>query len=183
MVEILKDHKADAARNDLLLGEEHEILGSFHWLEWLKRRTGNDRLFVYRHRVLGSFVLAVWAWDPSETTSPVAVELETFHADPATLWPKDLMHPWALLSRLRPVEEVVKEREAKRAAQKEYEAKGKREDLAHRSSVVGYLKRKGMGEAAHNLNTGATPFCGPARATPGSLERWKDLAKAAVRSS
>lgn len=172
-IEILRDPKAIAANYELLLNEDHELLGTYPWLEWCRRTSGNDRLFAYRHRRTGRFVIAAWLWSPGESTVPVATEIEGFNTDPSWFWPEGLLCPAVMKERLKPIDEQYAAMKRRRQDRHELEQRSKAEDLKHRDSVVRYLKRRGLDEAARDLDTGAAPFVGPARA-PEAVAMWTE---------
>ena len=126
-----------------------------------------------RHRWTGRFVVAAWLWNPDESVQPIATELEGFTSDPRELWPEGLLCPAVMSQRLRPVDEQYARMKRQRQERHEKQQREKAEDLKHRDSVVRYLKRQGLDEAARDLDTGAAPFCGPARA-PEANAMWTE---------
>lgn len=153
----------DAAHQRFLALEpgRHRILKeSWPWLEWLRRQTGNDRLFVYYHTFQESFVLACWVYSPTEAVVPVCQELEVFHGSPSAWWPEDLMAPQTLLDRLRPAEEIharilnsVKQRQVAERVQKDARHTEKREYVKHCRNI-------GLDQTAALVEDGSMPFAG-----------------------
>ena len=173
-IEITYSPYSQAALSCLVMGEEHELLGSYEWLDWLRRKTKNDRLFVYRHRVAQSYVLCVWVWSPKEATNPIATELEVFHGSPSQAWPEGLLCPAVLLARLRPVEEIEEQR--KRRVKLWAEAKRLLKDQ-HRGEImeaVGHLRSKGLHNEAAMIESGRTPFAGASKIGQDRLDEVTD---------
>lgn len=167
-----------AALAHLTIGENHEILGDFVWLTWLRNTIKNPRLVVVRHRLFARFILGVWIYSPSEREPPILCELESFAGNPASIWPAGLSEPADLLNRLRPYDEVATERESlKREAA--YAKRSQIEDnWAGRQDAATILKRKGLEQEAHNMRIGASPYH---RSSESTKQIARDLIKAARR--
>lgn len=159
----------------------HDVLpNTWPWLDWARQFAPNSRLFVYRHRETGLFVLSTWVYTPEETMQPVLMELENFSGSPTRLYPDGLLHPALLTFRLRPAEEH-REKWARQAKQKVSNERTAREErIAFRQSRAEYLRRRGMDRAAWEMKIGQTPLANP---TADRREMWVDALKSARRAS
>lgn len=156
-IEIVFDHKWEAAGGGLALGEDHEVCADGNWIRYARRLTGIHDLFVYRHKRENTWVLSKWLYPPSKTDSPVALELATMPLPPDMPGSGRLVGD-ALLRRCKPAEEMLEEmrrsaREAKRAKAHEVEQK----DYS-RKNAVRYMRTHGLEEGAQALETGETPW-------------------------
>lgn len=86
-IEIGWDPVSHAMEHDLRIDEDHEILPDGEWIRWARRFTREPRLFLYRHRFHGTFVLCCWIFPPGKLSHPVAQELCTMpeHPDSSTV--------------------------------------------------------------------------------------------------
>jgi len=163
-VEIVRDPHEEAIITFTKLSDDHELVPShWTWMASLRAWAPKLRLFVYRHRLTGRFVLASWVYAPSETDQPVFMELETFDGPPDMVWPKGLLDPEVLMCRLQPAPDSVdrmKKRMSDRAAAKRSVVE---DEDRQRQDASKYLKRRGMDREAHMLSVGELPFVGKAR--------------------
>ena len=102
-IEIMYDPRAHAAGSGLVLGEDHEILPDTDWILWARRFSGVNDLFVYFHKLQGTFVLAKWLYHPERDGVGIVMELEAFNAPPNWYPPT---REW-MRDRLRPVAEMA----------------------------------------------------------------------------
>lgn len=141
------------------LGEQHRLMGSPLWLEWLIRETGNDRLFAIRHLWADSTVLCAWVYNPLEATLPLFQELQAFKSDPRQMWPDGLTPPIDMLARLQPLplDGTLPFRksleESKRAHRRLME-----EASVEKGDMVQSLRRRGHTEVAGSIESGAVPW-------------------------
>jgi len=178
-LEIGYDPRAYAAESFLVLNEDHEILHSIEWLDWLRRRVEDPKLFIYRHRLTGRYELCQWLYTPSETTLPIAQELEGFNSDPRFGWPSDLMAPEVLVARLAPMEEIV---ERRRRADRDRTCKlaqDKHERVDVRRRAISRLRKMGLEREARQIEEGAVPMALPSEQ---GKEMYKPLLDAIRRS-
>lgn len=61
---------------------EHEMIEDSLWLREVKALTQMDDLFLYRHRMHGTYVLSGWLVEPSELGRGVMCEVETMSDHP-----------------------------------------------------------------------------------------------------
>jgi hypothetical protein len=155
--------------------ERHEMLSdSYPWLVTLREVLGAQDLFVYRHRFHGTFVLCQWIFKDVGTFN----ELEVFHDDPKAMWPVDLPPPEIMKAFHYGMEEAHKDRMKARRdflAREEYlDEQGEYE----KKDAVTYLKKKGLEEAARDIQCAATPWVPPCRSTMDNREETvKELTK------
>lgn len=102
-IEIMYDPRAHAAGSGLVLGEDHEILPDTDWILWARRFSGIDDLFVYFHKLQGTFVFSKWLYHPEKDGVGIVMELEAFNAPPNWYPPT---REW-MRDRLRPVAEMA----------------------------------------------------------------------------
>lgn len=163
-VEIIRDPHEEALATFTPLSEHHEMVPShWTWMASVRSWAPTLRLFVYRHRLTGRFVLASWVYSPEETALPVMMELETFDGPPDMVWPRGLLDPEVLKCRLQPAPDSV-DRMRRRMADRAYAKRAtlESEDM-QRQDAARYLKRRGMDRESHMLSTGELPFVGKAR--------------------
>lgn len=170
----------DPERHRLLTPLHSGDLPAWPWLQQCQRWAPNTRLAVYQHQETGNYVLGNWVYAPWEATVPLLQELETFTGDPTSMWPDGLLDPGVMKARLAPAHDQ-KERTEKRIRDKMQEEEQKRQDdIKHRGEVVRYMKKKGLEEGAHHLETGRTPFVGRGRSPDGNaamIDELKTLAR------
>jgi|GEM_PF-3352390 len=65
----------------MFLDGRHEVLEDDGWIRDLREATGNDRLFVYHHLEVGSYVLA--AYTHYEGEAPTCIEIGAYEEYPA----------------------------------------------------------------------------------------------------
>lgn len=156
-LEVINCEHDIAVECHLPLDENHVILGSYPWLEWLKRRAKNPDLFVYRHAQSGRFMLCHWLFKPSETSQPVAQELEGFFDTPQSTWPADLMAPSVLLQRLRPAAEIAEDRMRHRKAAADAQRAARTERLEVRTKAATRLHKAGLHTCGRQMSEGHYP--------------------------
>lgn len=154
-VKVVKTTYDDAYEWALALdGSRHQKVPyeSWNWFRWLRRETGADRLMAYRNAESGRIVVGVWVYAPWEAVVPIVEEIAGFHGDPRASWPEGLPPPDAMRLRLRPVEEVLREREAVKKAREYDRRKGLMDAKESKAEAQKALRRRGKTEAAHALN-------------------------------
>lgn len=147
----------------------HEVMDhSWPWLEAL-RRNFRGSLFVYRHRESNNFVLCEW-YEKGISCG----ELYTFKGGPTAMWPEDLPVLSVLSTILVSQHDALAARERER---REFEADRDRKRevaLDERAKTCKWLRRKGLFEEAHNIETGRTPWTSPSEASEDSLRERVD---------
>lgn len=162
-MEITFDPKWEAACAGLAIGEEHEVCPDGEWIRYARKLTGIKDLFVYHHRKAGTWVLAKWIFCPSQTDSPVALELESMSLPPDMPASGRLVGE-ALLARCKPVEETVDAmREKLRKASMERKAVADDREYSKRNAVK-YMRSKGMDQAAYQIENGMVGWSAPSEA-------------------
>lgn len=144
----------DAARIGLVFtpGLHVEIDGG-PWLESLKDRVGNDRLFLYYNVLHQSFVLAAWVYSPEETDlRPIAMELEVFEDHPMRTPPS--MSFEVLVKRCQPIKEE-ESRTLRGIRERRYrEAERKREQREGQLGLAKHYRKKGLHHLAAMVESG-----------------------------
>lgn len=146
-IEIIFDAKAHAAELGIVLSKDHEILPDSEWILWARRFSGIDDLFVYHHKLAGTFVLSKWIYHPKKDGVGILMELEAFDSPPN--W-----HPptqeW-MRERLRPAQEIAES--MKKGIRDRAKAKRQleRESIEEKHKVADWLKRDGEEEASMSL--------------------------------
>lgn len=154
---------AAASMETIVIPSMFEVLGDYPWLSWLRRQTGNPRLFAMRAVRAGTFVLAVWVYAPWESSLPIATELESFESPPTSLWPQDLLHPQVLVARLQPWRDHYAELRAKYEQKMRDEESIRLATLDERNSVSRFLRHQGLDHEALLLESGRTDWDGSQR--------------------
>lgn len=157
---VVHDPKDQARAQTLALSSDHELLGSYPWLSFCQSCNPRSHLFAYAHRVTGRVVMCDWVYTPQQSTVPLALELEGFQDDPRLLWPRDLLHPFVMRERLRPVEESLARYRAQARDKEAREQSARQDNHAQRMNASRYLRRQGLDNAANGLESGAVPFVG-----------------------
>jgi hypothetical protein len=159
-MEITFDPKWEAACAGLAFTEEHQLWPDGEWIRHARRVTGINDLFVYHHRSAGTWVLCKWLFPPTNTDSPVALELEVMQMPPDFPSPGRLVGP-ALLARCRPVDETISgiKKKMRTAAERRRAMSVEREQS--KKEAVKYMKNHGMDLAAYKLEKGLTAWAAP----------------------
>lgn len=159
-MEITFDPKWEAACAGLAFDEDHQFWPDGEWIRYARRLTGIKDLFVYHHRRANSWVLAKWLFPPSQTDSPVALELEVMPFPPDMPASGRLVGN-ALMARCRPVDETVAaiRRKMRTAAQHRRSVAAERDQS--KKEAVKYMKQHGMDMAAYKLEKGLTAWAAP----------------------
>lgn len=159
-MEITFDPKWEAACAGLAFNEDHQPWPDGEWIRYARKLTGIKDLFVYHHRRANSWVLAKWLFPPSQTDSPVALELEVM-ALPPDLPASGRLVGDALIARCKPVDETVAAIKRKmRSAAKHRRAVSAEREHSKREAVK-YMKQRGMDLAAYKLENGLTAWAAP----------------------
>ena len=173
-LEITFDPKWEAACAGLAIGEEHEVCPDGEWIRYARRLTGIKDLFVYHHKRAGTWVLAKWIFCPSQTDSPVALELESMPLPP-DMPASGRLGGEALLARCKPVEETVdamREKLRKAASDR----KAMMDDRAYsRKNAARYMRSKGMDQAAAQVEDGSVGWTAPSESEQQYRETVSEL--------
>jgi hypothetical protein len=162
----------------LLMGTEFkpdrfELVPPCPWLETLRRKTGLDSLFVYRHRKTGKFGLAQWTIKPKVFGQGVAAgtEICLFSAPPGQN-PPDLPDMEWLLWRCKPEDQMMDDMKRKRLQA----VSARQSDLLDRKSALDdmekVLRKRGLDEAADKLSLEDVPSDGQQLDEMRELLRW-----------
>ena len=146
-IEIVFDPRQHAAEQSMVLGEDHELLPDGEWIQWARRFSGIDDLFVYRHKKTGNFVFSKWIYHPERDGIGIVMELEAFPHPPDWFPPTQ---EW-VRNRLRPSQEISEsiKRGIRDRARNQYNAK--RDSIEEKHRVADWMKGQGNEESAHMI--------------------------------
>lgn len=141
---------------------QHELVDCL-WVASLRNRLLNQSLFVYRHRIHGSYVLASWTQKPAPGVQAAMMELEVFPKSPDSMDEKLLPKAEAIQKKMQVESEVIKECVRQEKVRRDRLKHLKEEALRHRADIVKFLRSR---ESEHNkdkksirdIETGATPW-------------------------
>jgi hypothetical protein len=140
--------------------DEHEVLSDGQWIKAMRQETGHD-LFVYRHRRTRRFVVAEWMVKPVVYGQGLAVCLELCTmSGPPDRGPPDRPSKQWMRWRCRPMREVRRERVRRQAGMMQDEQELRDDSDAERRDTARWLRKKGLEEAAYELEMGCTPYIG-----------------------
>lgn len=176
-MEILHDPVFDRVSSGLLMDERHEVLPDGEFISWLRRISGFDGLFVYRHWGTGNYVLAQWLSQTPRSCSEIDVYPEYPDRMPTQI---EGEHFWKL--RLKTDSQVKAEMRRKIAEARYEERTAKRESAEHRRELARDLKRHGYEDAAHAMAIGQTPHVGEREAKNLGVHGAFDFLKPRKRS-
>ena len=147
-IEILFDHREHAAELGIVLSEEHEILPDSEWVLWARRFSGIKDLFVYFHKIQGTFVLSKWLYHPKIDGIGILLELEAFPTPPN--W-----HPptqdW-VRNRLQPADQMAKLMRKSIRQRKTDKRRQELDDHAEKNRVADWMQKKtGDSEATESF--------------------------------
>jgi len=139
----------------------HRPIPDGAWVRTLRERSGCDVLFIYHHTKADKFVLAWWVIKPEVYGQGLAVcqELMTFSAPPDR-YPHDLPSMDEVVARCVPAREAVPAMRRKRREYIEREEQLRRASEAQRQDAAKDLRKRGLTEAAFQLDAGAAPYIG-----------------------
>ena len=169
-IEMIYDPIEVAIGTGLMMDERHEVCPESEWLRAVKRTTGRKDLFVYRHKEIGSFVLAQWVYNEEDHGFRVCIELETMPKAPDRGGWIDLQYikrrcsPESAANNSR----AMKNRMRNAAAAKE---QARLDALEQRTDAVNYQKRKGNHDVAASIEAG--PYVGDSQSE--GIEELKDM--------
>lgn len=145
--EVTMDPIEEAQGMGLLMdSERHILLPDCEWVRWIKRWSGRRDVFMYYHREVGSFVLAVWV-----IPDKVATELMVFDCPPDH-YLQPLPTREDLERRFRPadmqIRQMKKDMQIMAAARKQE----RMEAAEARKDVARHLRHKGLDDAATGMD-------------------------------
>ena len=173
-IEIVFDPKWEAACAGLAMSEDHEVCADGDWILYARRLTGIKDLFVYHHKRANSWVLAKWLFHPSQTDSPVALELESMPAHPNDPTSGRLVGE-ALIARCKPVDEMVESMKERLKRANSHRRAMKDERIESKKGAVKYMRSRGMDEGARALEDGACGWMAPSECTKQYSETVSEL--------
>jgi hypothetical protein len=173
-IEIVFDPKWEAACAGLAMSEDHEVCADGEWILYARRLTGIKDLFVYHHKRANSWVLAKWLVHPSQTDSPVALELESMPAHPNDPTSGRLVGE-ALIARCKPVDEMVESMKERLKRANSHRRAMKDERIESKKGAVKYMRSRGMDEGARALEDGACGWMAPSECTKQYSETVSEL--------
>ena len=123
----------------------HRILADCDWVAWIKRWSGRDDVFMYRHLEAESFVLAVWV-----IPGKVATELMVFDAPPDH-YLQPLPTREDLDRRFRPADLEIAHMKSEMQALSSARKQARLEAAEARKDAARHLRNKGMDDAASGM--------------------------------
>ena len=179
-MEIVFDARQEAVESHLCMDERHEVLPDGEWIKAVQRLTGRDRLFVYHHKEIGSFVLAEWVYDDSDGIR-VCIELEGM-PHPPDLYQEGRPTMEDLRFRCKLADEMVKDMHEK-IKKRRYQERLDREDgIAEKEDAIKRLKKLGLEDSARRVQSGADAFI-PESMGGESFKQLKEEVTSMARSS
>ncbi len=169
-IEMIYDPIEVAVGTGLLMDERHEICPESDWLRAVKRTTGRDDLFVYRHKEVGTFVLAQWVYNEEDHGFRVCIELETMAKAPDRGGWIDLEYIKMRCSRESAANNMraMKNKMKNAKAAKE---QARLDALEQRTDSANYQRRKGNKDIAASIESG--PYVGDSQSE--GMEELKDM--------
>ena len=176
-IEMIYDPIEVAVGTGLLMDERHEICPDGEWIRAVRRETGRDDLFVYRHQWTNNFVLAQWVYNDKDHGFRVCIELETMPKAPDRGGWIDLKY---IKRRCSPESaennsRAMKNRMKNAAAAKE---QARLDALEQRTDAAKYQRRKGNDVIAASIESG--PYTGASQ-SEGTEELTEMLTHAAKK--
>ena len=153
--------------------ERFELVPDCPWIESLRRKTGKQDLFTYRHRKTGKFGLAEWSVRPKRFGQGMAVATEIcLFSGPPGENPPDLPDMDWLVWRCQPAHVVFDDdRKATMEAQsRRHLALVERRNML--DDMEKTLRKRGLDEAADKLSLEDVPEDGPELDEMRELLRW-----------
>lgn len=179
-MEIVFDPRQEAVESHLFMDERHEILPDGEWIKAVQRLTGRDRLFVYRHKEIGSFVLAEWVYDDSDGIR-VCIELECM-PQPPDLYQEGRPTMEDLRFRCRLADDMVKDMHEKIKKRRYQERLDQQDGIAEKADAVSRLKKLGLEDSARRVESGQDKFI-PESMGGESFKELKDEITSMAKSS
>lgn len=151
--------------------ERHLVLEhDWFWLRWLRRETDNPKLFVLRDFEHGHFLLCHWC-----EMGKLFVALEQFEGSPTATWPEGLMVPEALKVRCAMVGPDTKKRLNGRDAWMRDKTARRDERLRERADACRWMRKKGLDDVAHKVETGRMPWVPPSEVSDTTRQAVKEM--------
>jgi len=156
-IEMIYDPIEIAIGTGMAMDERHEVCPESEYLRAVKRVTGRDDLFVYRHKETENFVLAQWVYNDQDHGFRVCIELEVMEKAPDRGGWVDLEYikrrcsPEAAASMAR----ATRNRMKNAAAAKK---QARLDALEQRTAAADWQRRKGNADIAANIESG--PYVG-----------------------
>lgn len=150
-IEMVFDPVEMATYDGLRLDERHQIMPESQWLRTVKRATGRDDLFVYRHKETEKFVLAQWIYTPEKDGAAICTELEIMDKAPDRGGWLSIAYMKRRCARghdrVKELKSQMKEAQARKKAE--------REDLLQkRTDSANYQRRLGNADIAASIEQG-----------------------------
>lgn len=139
--------------------DKYELLPHSEWLAWARQAVRDDRLFLYRHREKGHFVLAAWVYRPGEWGCGVFVPLRGMRNHPDSYGGTERPNIHQLRALVSKPEAVLEGMKRTMEAERAEEAAAEDETEQSRKELVEFYKRDAKPVEAHLLRTGQTPHC------------------------
>lgn len=137
----------------------HKLVPDGPWIQALRQKANQPKLFIYRHERTKRFVVACWEIEPKVYGQGVAICEEIFTvSDKPDFNPPDLPPMAWCAERCRPgIELLVNGIQQRKEAEWDEERKMVASDM-QRDDTVKWLKRQGLEDAARNVQI--SPYVG-----------------------
>jgi len=170
-IEMIYDPVEVAVGTGLAMDERHQVLPESQYLRAVKRVTGRDDLFVYRHTETCNFVLAQWVYTEEEHGFRVCIELETMPKAPDRGGWIDLEYIKMRCGKESAANNMraMKNRMRNAKAAKE---QARLDALEQRTDAAKYQRKQGNDVIAASIESG--PYVGDSQASEG-MEELKDM--------
>ena len=156
-MEMIYDPIEIAIGTGLMMDGRHQICPESDYLRAVKRVTGRDDLFVYRHKETENFVLAQWVYTEEEHGFRVCIELETMAEAPDRGGWIDLEYIKMRCSKESAANNMRATKNRMRNA-KAAKEQARLDALEQRTDAVSYQRRKGNNVIAASIESG--PYVG-----------------------
>lgn len=141
--------------------QRHRVCQDGEWVRAVRRNTGNDQIFVYYHTETQKFVVCEWVVKPRTYGQGQALCTELFTiSGPPDHAPDDMPTMEWIRNRCRPLIDYFDEHLTQRADEAYQEACNQMESEAQAKDAAKMLAGMGNDEAAHYVESGASPNVG-----------------------
>jgi len=156
----------------------HFVLEDDPWIDALRERTGNDRLFIYVHLIERKYVLCAWMYTPDECGhTGICAEIEVLDRHPSYGGISIEVAAKLLVSTEDALAEAVEAKRSKRR-NRINTLESSRDETASR---LKYMRSRGLNESANLVARGVTPMATQADVSEEEWDRMDDVIANIVR--
>lgn len=146
-IEMIHDPRAHAMEVHLVMDDRHEVQPDGEWIRWARRVVGRDDLFVYRHKELGTYMLANWLFREPDVCNEI--HKLPGHPDRGGHFDRKL-----LKAICRPFDELAREIAAGIRERRRKEAEIKAESRQEQREVANHYRVRGQESIAAGIMSG-----------------------------